>query len=244
MQVKVGIIWDIFPQEAIMSRKRKKDRSRLSERQTNIIKFLHKFMTDQRYPPTIREIGAAVKISSTSVVNYNLNRLEDLGLISRDRTVSRGIRLLEPAWGLLKDAATAAQDLIQVPVLGRIVAGEPVPVPASDFEYMPDETISLARSIVRDADELYALQVQGDSMIDALINDGDIVIMRHQEKAENGELVAVWLRDREETTLKQFYLENGQVRLQPANPYMEPIYIDAENVEIQGKVVLVIRQLH
>jgi repressor LexA len=231
-----------------MSRKQKKDGSTLSERQANIIKFLHQFMTKHRYPPTIREIGTAVKISSTSVVNYNLNRLEELGLIARDRTVSRGIRLLEPAWEMLKGAvqevATAVQDLIEVPVVGRIVAGEPVPVPSSDFAYMPDETITLARGIVRDTDKLYALQVQGDSMIDALINDGDIVVMRHQEKADNGELVAVWLHDQEETTLKQFYLENGQVRLQPANPYMDPIYVAPENVQIQGKVVLVIRQLH
>lgn len=220
----------------------------MSERQVNIVKFLHKFINDHRYPPTIREIGEAVKISSTSVVNYNLNRLEESGIIARERAVSRGIRLLDPAWKFLQDVAqevaTAAQEFIQVPVVGRIVAGEPVPVPASDFEYMPNETVTLARGIVRDTDKLYALQVQGDSMIDALINDGDIVIMRHQKEAENGELVAVWLRDREETTLKQFYRENGQIRLQPANPYMDPIYVDAKNVEIQGKVVLVIRQLH
>jgi repressor LexA len=230
-----------------MSRKPKKGSGALSERQTRIVKFLHKFMTEQRYPPTIREIGEAVKISSTSVVNYNLNRLEELGLIARDRTVSRGIRLLEPAWEMLKsvtrEAASAAQELIQVPLVGRIVAGAPVPVPASDFEVMPGETVSLARDILRDTDKLYALQVQGDSMIDALVNDGDIVIMRHQQQADNGDLVAVWLNDREETTLKRFYRENGQVRLQPANPYMEPIYVNAENVEIQGKVVLVIRQL-
>ncbi len=231
-----------------MSRKPKKGSGALSERQAGIIRFLHKFMAEQRYPPTIREIGEAVKISSTSVVNYNLNRLEELGLIARDRTVSRGIRLLEPAWEMLKsvtrEAASAAQELIQVPLVGRIVAGAPVPVPASDFEVMPDETVSLARDILRETDKLYALQVQGDSMIDALINDGDIVVMRHQQQADNGDLVAVWLNDREETTLKRFYRENGQVRLQPANPYMEPIYVNAENVEIQGKVVLVIRQLH
>jgi repressor LexA len=242
MRVKVGIIWDILLWEAAMGRK--KDGKALSERQIKIMEFLQEFISTHNYPPTIREIGEAVKISSTSVVNYNLNRLEELGLIARARTVSRGLRLLKPLRMAAEELATAVKDFIEVPIVGRIVAGEPVPVPASDFDYMPDETIALARDIVRDDSQLYALQVQGDSMIDALINDGDIVIMRRQEKAENGELVAVWLRDQEETTLKRFYLENGKVRLQPANPYMEPIYADAKNVEIQGKVVLVIRQLH
>jgi repressor LexA len=242
MQTRVGIIWDILPWEAAM--RRKKDGKALSKRQIKIMEFLQEFISAHNYPPTIREIGQAAKISSTSVVNYNLNRLEELGLIARARTVSRGLRLLKPLQAVAEDFATATEDLIRVPLVGRIVASEPVPVPASDFAYMPDETIALARGIVRDDGRLYALQVQGDSMIDALINDGDIVIMRHQERAENGELVAVWLRDREETTLKKFYLEKGQVRLQPANPYMEPIYADARNVEIQGKVVLVIRRLH
>lgn len=219
-----------------MSDKRKKANTALSERQQKILEFLQQFLAKHNYPPTIREIGQAVKISSTSVVNYNLNRLEKRGLIARDRTVSRGLRLLKPL-------QSVTENLLQVPLVGRIVAGEPVPIPASNFDYMPDETVAIARGIVRDESNLYALQVQGDSMIDALINDGDIVVMRHQTEAKNGDLVAVWLRSQEETTLKKFYLEDGQVRLQPANPYMDPIYVDAKNVEIQGKVVLVIRQL-
>jgi repressor LexA len=226
----------MLTREATMSGKRKKANTALSERQVKILKFLQEFLAKQHYPPTIREIGQAVKISSTSVVNYNLNQLEKRGLIARDRTVSRGLRLLKPL-------QSVAENLLQVPLVGRIVAGEPVPVPASDFDYMPDETVSIARGIVRDENNLYALQVQGDSMIDALINDGDIVVMQHQTEAKNGDLVAVWLRNQEETTLKKFYLEDGQVRLQPANPYMDPIYVDAKNVEIQGKVVLVIRKL-
>lgn len=227
-----------------MGGKRKKGSKKLSERQVKILNFLQKFIETNDYPPTIREIGEAADISSTSVVNYNLNLLEDLEYIGRDRTVSRGLRLLKPLRPMAGYAKSPEPDMLQIPLVGRIVAGEPVPVPASDFDYMPDETISLSRGLVRDPEKLYALQVKGDSMIDALINDGDIVVMRHQQKADNGDLVAVWLQDQEETTLKQFYLEDGQVRLQPANPYMEPIYLDAKRVEIQGKVVLVIRQLH
>src|SRR5690606_3238667 len=98
--------------------------------------------------------------------------------------------------------------------------------------------------IVKDEKGIYALEVQGDSMIDALINDGDIVLMRHQERVENGELAAVWIRDQEETTLKRFYLEGKQVRVQPANPTMSAMYFPADNVEVMGKVLCVIRQLN
>lgn len=227
-----------------MSRKGRKQNGTLSERQKGILEFFFEFQRENSFPPTIREIGKAVGISSTSVVNYNLNRLEDMGFIERERTVSRGIRLLDPALTLFHESVSAVKDFIEVPLVGRIVASEPVPVPGSDFEYMPDEYIPLARGLVKDEGDLYALQVQGDSMVDALVDDGDIVIMRRQARADNGDMVAVWLHDREETTLKQFFVEQDRVRLQPANPFMDPIYVDARKVEVQGKVVLVIRQLN
>lgn len=227
-----------------MGKKRRKRNGSLSERQEKILEFFYEFQEENNYPPTIREIGKAVDISSTSVVNYNLNRLEEMGFIERERTVSRGIRLLDPALALLREGVTAMKDFVQVPLVGRIVASVPVPVPGSDFDYMPDEFVPLARDLVKDESDLYALQVQGDSMVDALVDDGDIVIMRRQESAANGEMVAVWLHDQEETTLKKYYLERDKVRLQPANPYMDPIYVDARNVEVQGKVVMVIRRLH
>jgi repressor LexA len=210
----------------------------LSTRQQAILEFIQRFTRDHRYPPTIREIGQEVGISSTSVVNYNLNILEREGLIERDKEVSRGIKLI--------GAVTQALDprsLVSVPLLGRIAAGEPIPVPSSDFATMGDETIELTRGLLpADMTGIYALQVRGTSMVDAMIGDGDIVVMRHQNTARNGELVAVWLRDQGETTLKRFYLENGRVRLQPENPTMKPIYQDPANVEIQGKVVLVVRR--
>jgi repressor LexA len=226
-----------------MSRKRKKHNGSLSDRQRGILEFFFEFQQSRDYPPTIREIGKAVDISSTSVVNYNLNRLEEMGFIARERTVSRGIRLLEPALALVREGVAAVKDLVEIPIVGRIVASNPVPVPGSDFEYMPGEYVPIARGLVQDDVDLFALQVQGDSMVDALVDDGDIVIMRRQNSAVNGDMVAVWLHDREETTLKKFYLESDKVRLQPANPYMDPIYVDARNVEVQGKVMLVIRQL-
>jgi repressor LexA len=220
----------------------------LGERHKKILRFLEKFQTENGYPPSIREIGENTSISSTSVVNYYLNQLEEMNYIERESNVSRGIRLLRNLEGQLLKTAQTITDMFTVPVIGRIVAGEPVPVPSSDFNYYDQETgIDIARSLLppkEKADDLFALEVQGDSMIDAMVNDGDIVIMRPITQANNGEMVAVWLADRDETTLKYFYLENGRVRLQPANPLMSPIIIDdPAHVQVQGKVVLVIRRL-
>lgn len=212
----------------------------LSERQRGILEFVSEYIEGNSYPPSIREIGAAVGISSTSVVSYNLRRLEETGYVSRDREISRGLKLTPTA-----RAQVMPEAVVRLPLLGRIVAGEPIPVPASDFPLMGDETIELSRDILGDPEGLYALQVEGTSMIDALVHDGDIVVMRHQQRVENGEMAAVWLRDRGEMTLKRFYQEEGgRVRLQPANPTMRPIYVDNPRlVEVQGKVVMVIRQL-
>jgi repressor LexA len=208
----------------------------LTSRQQAILDFIRDFSSKTRYPPTIREIGKSVGISSTSVVNYNLNVLEKQGLIARDKTISRGIKL---AGDTPPPVAT-----VRIPVLGRIAAGEPMPVPGSDFAILGDEMLELTRELLpADHKGLFALQVRGNSMVDAMIGDGDIVVMQQRQKADNGDLVAVWLKDREETTLKRFYLEKGKVRLQPANPTMQPILADPKNVEVQGRVVLVIRHL-
>jgi repressor LexA len=212
--------------------------SGLSERQQRILGFIQDYLYERHFPPTIREIGQSVGISSTSVVTYNLDALERKGLIVRDDEISRGIRLVEKA-------AQRAASVIQVPVLGRIAAGTPIPVPDSTFSpFGYDRTIELTRDIVKEEENIYALEVQGDSMVDALIHDGDIVVMRHQEQVENGELAAVWLRSREETTLKRFYLEGERVRLQPANPMMGPMFFPSVDVQVMGKVLLVIRQLN
>ena len=220
----------------------------LGERHKKILQFLEKFQDDNGYPPSIREIGENTSISSTSVVNYYLNQLEEMNYIERESNVSRGIRLIRTLEGNLVKAAQTITDMFNIPVIGRIVAGEPVPVPSSDFNYYDQETgIEIARSLLPPKEKtegLFALEVQGDSMIDAMVNDGDIVIMRPISQPNNGEMVAVWLADRDETTLKYFYLENGRVRLQPANPSMSPIIIeDPAHVQVQGKVVLVIRRL-
>lgn len=235
-----------------MPRKRSKG---LSERQKRILEVLESFQDQYGYPPSIREICDKADISSTSVVNYYLDQLEEMGYIERDRRVSRGMRLVKPLSDAtssvttsLKKVTDSINELIQIPIVGRIAAGELMPIPQSDFSYYdPDSMVDVARSLipVRDKKEdLFALEVQGDSMIDAMVNDGDIVIMEQAREARNGEMVAIWLNDRDETTLKYFYNEKDRIRLQPANPTMEPIIInDPSAVEIKGKVVMVIRQV-
>ena len=217
-------------------------RAGLSERQQRMLEYIIRFMEDTGRPPSIREIGKAINISSTSVVNYNLNRLVEEGYLERDQNVSRGIRLTEK-----NEAFTRSlMEVIRVPLVGRIFASEPVPVPGTDSPiFDADEAIELTRELLPAQHEgLFALEVRGDSMIDAMVNDGDIVVMRQVKDWANGDMVAVWLRDKEETTLKHIYREGARVRLQPANPTMEPIMIhDPNTLEVQGKVVMVVRQM-
>jgi repressor LexA len=213
----------------------------LSRRQERMLDFIRRFVNEHQFPPTIREIGEAVDISSTSVVNYNLNALEKKGMIERDRNVSRGLRLAEE-----DQLSVGNPQVVRIPLLGRIAAGEPIPVPdqLTDFAVFGDDMVEVAAGMLENTGDIYALEVRGQSMIDALINDGDIVVMKHQSHAENGDMIAARLREDNETTLKRFYLEGDRVRLQPANPNMAPIYVPAENVEVQGKVMMVIRRLN
>jgi repressor LexA len=206
----------------------------LTRRQQAILTFIEDFSQTHSYPPTIREIQEGLSISSTSVVDYNLKVLEQRDEIRRNRNISRGIELTNPP--------APPSNIIQIPVVGQIAAGQPIAVPGDLGDHVVDETVDIGPEFLGAHREgLFALRVKGHSMVDALINDGDVVILKKQEVCENGETVAVWLVDEEETTLKRFYLEGEQVRLQPENVTMDPIFTRSENVEIQGKLVTVIR---
>ncbi|MCS6872036.1 MAG: transcriptional repressor LexA [Anaerolineae bacterium] len=218
----------------------------LSEKQKAILRVIKEWLTVRGYPPTIRDIGNAVGISSTSVVNYNLNKLVEAGFVTRSKTVSRGIRLSAELMNEIPVRLSQENEVVRVPLLGQIVAGEPLPVLGDDFDhYDEDMLLTVPSSLISGADpsQVYALKVSGYSMIDAMINDGDTVILRRQSTARNGEMVAVWLTESGETTLKRFYDEGNRVRLQPANPTMEPIYVDKDKVQIQGKVLAVLRRI-
>jgi repressor LexA len=134
---------------------------------------------------------------------------------------------------------------VPVPIIGQIAAGEPIPVPAPDTWDIAaaSETIMLTRDLTKGSEGVYALRVKGVSMVDALINDGDIVLMQQVSMVENGEMAAVWLKSAREATLKKVYIEPDRIRLQPANSEMRPIYAEPGDVEIQGRVIAVVRQL-
>lgn len=208
--------------------------ARLTARQKRILDFLREFISRHGYPPTIRDIAASLSISSTSVVDYNLSVLERQGFIRRTRDISRGIEILDAAERRL------AHSMVSVPVIGRIAAGEPIEAIRGDFD-----RIDLSADLVPEG--AYALRVKGKSMIDDLIDDGDLVVVRPQESAENGDIVVALLMDgptgEGQATLKRLYREKDVIRLQPANSAMEPFFVRPENLKVQGRVVAVVRRL-
>ena len=218
---------------------------KLSDKQERILAFLAEFLAEHDYPPSIRDIQAGCSISSTSVVDYNLKALETQGRIRRDREISRGIVLLDESG---QDAVHGSGgSVVRLPILGTIAAGQPLPIPTEEGLAVgdADETISVTPDVIngRDPDSLFALRVKGTSMIDALINDGDIVVMEPAREVNDGEMAAVYLKAENEVTLKKFYREGARVRLQPMNQTMDPIYTAASNAEVQGRVVTAIRSL-
>jgi repressor LexA len=224
-----------------------KEFKKLSKRQQNILKFMYRYMEEQGFPPTIREIGEACDINSTSVVNYNLNKLVTAGYLERSDRVSRGLRLIAPIPGVTnKKRVRADISVKKIGIVGRIAAGEPISLP-DDIGYNVDDDDIIDVPIMLlhgyDETEVFALKVHGDSMIDAMIQDGDIVILRQQSTANNGDMVAAWLPDNNETTLKHFYKDADQIRLEPAHPTYQPIFVHASNCEIKGKVLSVIRNM-
>lgn len=211
----------------------------LSTRQQDILAYIQFFVDEHGYPPAIRQIQEKLDISSTSVVAYNLKALEGKGMLKREGKVSRGITIPQSS-----SARVSNQASFQVPMLGVITAGQPLP--------NPEDTSSQSEGIEVPADvapadrltDVYALRVRGHSMIDALIDDGDIVLLRYQETAENGQMVAALIEDENAVTLKRFYREGSRVRLQPANVTMDPIFVEADRVRIQGRVVGVLRSMY
>ena len=208
-------------------------KGRLSQRQQGILDFIRNFMDDHQFPPTVRDIQGGCSISSTSVVDYNLHILQREGHLRRLPEVSRGIELV----GMER---SSSKDIVEVPVISSIAAGEPLHVPdVSSRE--ADEIEQVPASLLKGRSDVFGLKVKGDSMIDAFIADGDLVLIEPRNHAETGEMVAAEIRDSESFTLKRFFLEGNTVRLQPENANMSPIIVDAKNVLVRGRVVGVIR---
>lgn len=206
----------------------------ISDKQQKIFDFINEFMVENDRPPTIREIGFSCGISSTSVVDYNLQKLEREGYITRQSDVSRGIRLTQ------KPELSESAKMVNVPLVGNIAAGEPLHVePQNAYS----DNVDVPAFLTKGKKNVFAAKVKGESMIDALVADGDLVIMEPIDQPNNGDMVAAFLEDNNEVTLKHFYLQNGIVTLKPANPLMSPITVPADKVLVRGKVVGVIRSI-
>lgn len=197
---------------------------KLTRRQEEILDFIKKSVLDKGYPPSVREIGAAVGLNSSATVHSHLNSLENKGMIRRDPTKPRAIEILD-------DRFQSVIDAVPVPVVGRVTAGAPILAVENIEDYFP-----FPRQVIRDQ-EVFILQVRGDSMIEAGILDGDFVLVRRQHHADNGDIAVVLLGD--EATVKTFYKEKTHVRLQPENRALSPIL--TQNVTVLGKVIGVFR---
>lgn len=199
-----------------------------TDRQRRILEVIHEFTAERGYPPSVREIGERVGLSSSSTIHSHLKSLERQGLISRDPTKPRALRS-----EVATESRTAGPETVTMPIIGKVAAG----VPITAQENVEGEFV-LPTSFTRASDG-FLLRVQGDSMVEAAILDGDLIVVRPQKVANNGEIVVAMLDG--EATVKRFYKEAGRVRLQPENQTMEPIY--ATDVQIVGRVEAVVRKI-
>ncbi|MCM3725852.1 transcriptional repressor LexA [Neobacillus cucumis] len=205
---------------------------KISKRQQDILEFIKHEVRSKGYPPSVREIGEAVGLASSSTVHGHLARLESKGLIRRDPTKPRAIEIL--------DADEAAQiprnKVVNVPVVGKVTAGLPITAIENVEEYFP-----LPESLAPSDEQVFMLEIMGESMIEAGILDGDYVIVKQQQTANNGDIVVAMTED-DEATCKRFFKEKDYIRLQPENSAMDPIIL--RNVSILGKVIGVYRHIH
>lgn len=204
--------------------------NKLSPRQQAILDYIEKNVQEKGYPPSVREIGEAVGLASSSTVHGHLSRLEKKGYIRRDPTKPRAIELLKH-----KDGSKMKFETVMVPLVGKVTAGEPITAIENIEEYYP-----LPRKLVGDEQSVFLLSIQGDSMINAGIFDGDYVVVRKQNTADNGDIVVAMTQEGE-ATVKRFYKEADHIRLQPENDQMKPIRLS--HVTILGKVISLIREV-
>lgn len=202
----------------------------LTKRQSEVLNFIKEFMVSHGYPPTVREICNSLGLSSPATAHSHLAQLESKGYIKKNSNKNRAIELL-----VNNEFLTKKDDVIEVPLLGKITAGNPI-----EAIERPDEYFSLPAYLIPKQKEVFTLKVSGESMINAGIFDGDIVIVERTNTARNGEIV-VAMTDENEVTLKTFYKENGYFRLQPENDTMDPIILN--NVTILGKAIGLYRKL-
>ncbi len=204
----------------------------LTPKRKRILDFIASFFERKGYAPSVRDVVKNCGISSASIAQYHLKVLERQGYISREPETPRSISLTQ-----------RPQGGISVPLFGTIPAGQPIPVPTEEtWHTVAEEMIEVPAGMLPRGVRAYALRVKGKSMIDAFVDDGDIIVLEATPAVENGQMVAAWLIHEQTATLKKLYKEPGRIRLQPANPTMGPIYVDPNNLLVQGRVIAVLRR--
>ena len=203
---------------------------KLTKRQNDILEVIKKFMATHGYPPTVREIGSLLDLSSPATTQFHLNKLEEKGYIKKNNSKNRALELL-----VENEFEEKNENIVSVPLLGKVTAGNPI-----EAIETPNEYFSLPTNLINGKKEVFTLLVSGESMINVGIYDGDIIIVERQNTANNGEKV-VAMTDDNEVTVKTYYKENGHFRLQPENDTMSPIILD--KVSILGKVVGLYRKI-
>lgn len=210
---------------------------KLTKRQQEILDYIRNYIEINHFPPSIRDIAAHFSLASAGGVHKHLNNLKKKGVLTFENNISRSIHILEnPDSNPAKAAPTpTAGGMLELPLMGKVAAGHPIQ------HFLENETVEIPEFMVHRPAKSYVLQVQGNSMIEECICDGDYVVVEHQEQADNGETVIAMI-NHEEATLKKFYHEGNRIRLQPANFDMDPIFVDPQMVSIHGRVVGVLRQ--
>ncbi|GEK34465.1 transcriptional repressor LexA [Kurthia sibirica] len=207
-------------------------KTKISKRQESILDFIKDEVQSKGYPPSVREIGQAVGLASSSTVHGHLERLETKGYIRRDKTKPRAIEILDP----FNMGDTLKHSVRHVPLLGKVTAGLPITAIENIEEYFP-----IPNTYGSEDDHIFMLEIMGESMIEAGILDGDYVIVKQQSSASNGDII-VAMTEENEATVKRFFKEDGYFRLQPENSTMAPIIVN--NVSVLGKVVGLYRNIH
>ena len=209
---------------------------KLTRRQQEILDYIGNYIDNNHYPPSIRDIASNFSLASAGGVHKHLNNLKKKGFITFENNISRSIQIINREGFHNSDTASSRDDrLVELPLMGKVAAGQPIQ------HFLENETMEFPESMIRKPDKTYVLKVQGDSMIEECICDGDYVIVEHRNYADNGDMVIAMI-NHTEATVKKYYHEGKEIRLQPANFAMEPIYVDPEKLSIHGVVVGVFRQ--
>lgn len=209
---------------------------KLTKRQQEILEYIEDYIKSHQYPPSIRDIASHFDLASAGGVHKHLNNLKRKGFINFENNISRSIQILNSDFAQSEAGnQIEASQIVELPLMGKVAAGQPIQ------HFLENETMQFPESMIRRPEKSYVLKVQGNSMIEECICDGDYVIVEHRNWADNGDMVIAML-DHKEATVKKFYREGDAIRLQPANHEMEPIMVDPKELSIHGVVVGVLRK--